>query len=91
MKLNIIEVEKMQIKLKPERIAFGITAARSPQVFADAEAFWKTRGVERAPAPRYPAPHAPPQAPNAFLFSRESVSELGRELLALGTLEYSFS
>lgn len=80
---------KMQIKLKPERIVFGITAARSPQVFA--EAFWKMRGVERAPAPGYPAPHAPPQAPKAFLFSRENVSKLGRESLALGTLEYSFS
>lgn len=34
MKLNIIEVEKMQIELKPGKIVFGITAARSPQVFA---------------------------------------------------------
>lgn len=33
--------KKMQIKLKPGKIVFGITAAWSPQVFAEIEAFRK--------------------------------------------------
>lgn len=41
MKLNIINVEKMQIKLKPGEIVFGITAAWTHKVFAYIEAFRK--------------------------------------------------